>query len=135
MLGVFAILWLLFGAMRTAVLGALLALLNFTVFVQARIAMLDGFMAAFVVLGGRALLLWAMRARRTRCGGAGCSARVLLGLAVGDANGPRRPMSRSPALAFLAARAAATRRAGRGSARVAGAGRCSALVSVADLFR
>ena len=35
---------------RTAALGGLFALLNFTVFVQARIGMLDGFMGAFVAL-------------------------------------------------------------------------------------
>ncbi|UIJ44580.1 phospholipid carrier-dependent glycosyltransferase [Sphingomonas cannabina] len=60
-LGVFAILVLLFGSVRTASYGALFTALNFTVFIQARIAMLDGFMAAFVVLG-IASLLWAMRA-------------------------------------------------------------------------
>lgn len=58
-LGVFAILWLLFGRLRTAVIGSVIALLNFTVFMQARIAMLDGFMAAFVVLA-LAAMLWAM---------------------------------------------------------------------------
>ncbi|MGR6329666.1 phospholipid carrier-dependent glycosyltransferase [Sphingomonas sp. XXL09] len=81
--GVFAILWLGLGRLRSATIGALLTLLNFTVFVQARIAMLDGFMAAFVVTG-LATLLWSMRAettgaawRRWIAGG------VLLGLAVG----------------------------------------------------
>jgi dolichyl-phosphate-mannose--protein O-mannosyl transferase len=59
-LGVFAILWLLFGRLRTAVVGGLLTLVNFTVFIQARIAMLDGFMAAFLVLA-LAAMLWAMR--------------------------------------------------------------------------
>ncbi len=59
-LGIFAILWLLFGRLRTASVGALIVVLNFTVFIQARIAMLDGFMAAFVVTG-IAALLWAMR--------------------------------------------------------------------------
>jgi len=62
-LGVFAILWLGLGRLRAAVLGSLFAVLNFTVFVQARIAMLDGFMGMFVVLG-LACLLWAMRGRR-----------------------------------------------------------------------
>lgn len=59
--GVFAIAWLIWGRVRTAALAAAVALLNFTVFVQARIAMLDGFMAAFTV-GGIAALLWSMRA-------------------------------------------------------------------------
>lgn len=78
--GVFAILWLGTGRLRTAVVGALCALLNFTIFVQARIGMLDGFMASFVV-GGAACLLWSMRGRggqvwRRWLGGA-----TLLGLA------------------------------------------------------
>ena len=60
-LGIFAILWMLFQRVRTAAMGALFVLLNITVFIQARIAMLDGFMAAFVVTG-IAALLWAMRA-------------------------------------------------------------------------
>ncbi len=59
--GVFAIAWLLWGRLRTAALAAAAVLLNFTVFVQARIAMLDGFMAAFAVVGVAALL-WSMRA-------------------------------------------------------------------------
>ena len=61
-IGVFAILYLLFGRVRTAGIGATLAILNFTVFVQARTAMLDGYMAAFVVTGV-ATLLWAMQAQ------------------------------------------------------------------------
>lgn len=58
---VFGILWLLFGRLRPAVMGAIFVLLNFTVFIQARIAMLDGFYAAFT-LGAIAAMLWAMRA-------------------------------------------------------------------------
>ncbi len=58
--GVFAILQLSYGRLRTSVFGALLVVLNFTVYVQARIAMLDGFMAAFVV-AGIALFVWALR--------------------------------------------------------------------------
>lgn len=77
--GVFAILQLATGRMRTATFGAALVLMNFTVFIQARIAMLDGFMAAFVVTG-IAAFAWAMRR-----GGWGrwlfCA--MLLGLAVG----------------------------------------------------
>ena len=80
--GVHAMLWQIFRRVRTANIGAVLALLNFTIFIQARIAMLDGFMAAFVV-GGLAMLLWAMRSEggavwRRWLGGA-----VLLGLAIG----------------------------------------------------
>jgi dolichyl-phosphate-mannose-protein mannosyltransferase len=55
-LGVFWILWMLFHRTRTAVLGALFVMLNITVFIQARIGMLDGFMAAFLVLAKVALL-------------------------------------------------------------------------------
>jgi dolichyl-phosphate-mannose--protein O-mannosyl transferase len=78
--GVYAILQLTFQSTRTALFGALLVLTNFTVFIQARIAMLDGFIAAFVVLA-IAAILWAARssgravARRWLLGG------VLLGLA------------------------------------------------------
>lgn len=81
-LGLFASAWLLFRELRTAVLAALFAILNITLFVQARIAMLDGFMAALVV-GALAAMLWSMR-------GAGASVwrrwllgSVLLGLAAG----------------------------------------------------
>ena len=58
--GVFAILQLGYGRVRTSLVGAAFVLLNFTVYVQARIAMLDGFMAAFIV-AGIALFLWTMR--------------------------------------------------------------------------
>lgn len=78
-LGVYAILLTLFGRVRTAAVGALLATLNFTILVQARIAMLDGFMAAFVVLAIAAMLRGA-RTRPVRWWTAGS---VLLGLAVG----------------------------------------------------
>src|SRR5258706_9976914 len=81
-LGVFAILWLAFGRVRTAAFGAALVLLNFTVFVQARIAMLDGFMATFVV-GGIAAMLWAMRAPPRRVWPRWLFGRMLLGLGVG----------------------------------------------------
>lgn len=48
--GVFAIGWQLWGRIRPATYAALIALFNFTVFIQARIAMLDGYMAAFLLL-------------------------------------------------------------------------------------
>ena len=77
--GTFAILQLLYGRVRTSAVGAVLTVLSFTVYVQARIAMLDGYMAAFVVVGG-ALWLWAMRR-----GGWGrwLGAAACFGLAVG----------------------------------------------------
>jgi dolichyl-phosphate-mannose--protein O-mannosyl transferase len=81
--GVFAILYLLFRRIRTASIGATLAILNFTVFVQARTAMLDGYMAAFVVTG-LATLLWAMQAEtRGSAWRRWIAGAVLLGLAVG----------------------------------------------------
>lgn len=80
--GVFWMLWLVFGRLRTASLGAALTILNFTVFVQARIAMLDGFMAAFVVTG-LATLLWAMRGHGGQVWWRWTLGSVLMGLAVG----------------------------------------------------
>lgn len=79
-LGVFAMLWLLFGSVRTASYGALFAALNFTLFIQARIAMLDVFLGAFVTLG-IASLLWAMRAPPGRVMRRWLLGAVLLGLA------------------------------------------------------
>lgn len=80
--GVFALLWLGTRRLRPAVVGALCAVLNFTIFVQARTAMLDGFMAAFVVLGAAALL-WAMRGRGGEVWRRWTLGTVLLGLATG----------------------------------------------------
>ena len=81
-LGVFAIVWLMLDRVRPAVFASLFALFNFTVFIQARIAMLDGFMAAFVLLG-IAALLWAMRAGGTRTAWSRwILGSILLGLAV-----------------------------------------------------
>ncbi|QNA84817.1 phospholipid carrier-dependent glycosyltransferase [Sphingomonas sp. So64.6b] len=80
-LGVFAILWMLFQRTRTAVFGALFVILNFTVFIQARIAMLDGFMAAFVVLAIVALLR-AMRSPPRKVMRRWVLGSALLGLAV-----------------------------------------------------
>lgn len=78
--GIYAILWLGLCRLRPALVGALCVLLNFTVFVQARIAMLDGFMAAFVVAGA-ACLLWAMRGRGAAAWRRWTAGAVLLGLA------------------------------------------------------
>ena len=58
--GVFAIVQLGFGRLRASLGAAILVLLNGTVYVQARIAMLDGFMAAFLTLGV-ALFLWSLK--------------------------------------------------------------------------
>ncbi|MBD8546282.1 phospholipid carrier-dependent glycosyltransferase [Sphingomonas sp. CFBP 8760] len=80
--GVFALLWLGTRRLRPAVTGSLCALLGFTVFVQARIAMLDGYMAAFVVTGA-ACLLWAMHGRPAQVRRRWIAGAVLLGLATG----------------------------------------------------
>ncbi|MEG3123461.1 phospholipid carrier-dependent glycosyltransferase [Sphingomonas sp. GB1N7] len=81
-LAVFWILWVLFHRVRPAVVGALLAMLNFTVFIQARIGMLDGFMAAFLLLAILALLRSAY-APPDRVWRHWILGSVLLGLAVG----------------------------------------------------
>jgi dolichyl-phosphate-mannose-protein mannosyltransferase len=61
-LGGFAILLLAFGRVPVALIGAVLVALNQMVFVQARIAMLDGFLGAFVTCG-IAALVWAGQGR------------------------------------------------------------------------
>jgi dolichyl-phosphate-mannose--protein O-mannosyl transferase len=79
-LGVFGILMLVFGSVRAAAVGAVLAALDFSLFVQARIGMLDVFMGAFVVLG-IAAMLWAMRSPPERVVRRWVLGSVLLGLA------------------------------------------------------
>lgn len=110
-LGVFAILQLLFGHVRTSLVGALLALFNFTLFVQARIAMLDVFEVAFLVWGVAALL-WSMDAPKQRVLPRWLLGAVLFGLALGA------KWAAAPFLAFAGAtlvlvRFADARRAGR----------------------
>lgn len=61
--GVYAFTHRLTGATRPALFAALFAMLNQLVFVQARIGMLDGFMAAFLIWGG-VLFIWATTARQ-----------------------------------------------------------------------
>ena len=80
--GVFAIVWLMTRRTRAAAIGAGLTLFNFMVLVQARIAMLDGFMAAFVVLAVAAIG-WAMRGNPGQSRWRWGLGAVLLGLAVG----------------------------------------------------
>ncbi len=101
-LGVFAALWLLLGRVRPAVIGSLLVLLNFTVFVQARIAMLDGFMAAFVV-GAVAAMLWAMRGSGSQVWRRWLLGSMLLGLSVG-AKWTALPYVGFAAIAFVCAK-------------------------------
>lgn len=106
-MGMFAIAWLLTGRMRTAIVTALLVILNLTVFIQARIAMLDGFMAAFVVTG-LAALLWAMRAPPERVKERWVFGAALLGLAVGT-KWAAIPYVALAGLAFLVAKLRAPR--------------------------
>ena len=80
--GVFGIVWLMTRRTRAAAIGAALTILNFMVLVQARIAMLDGFMAAFVVLAVAAMG-WAMRGSPVQSRWRWGLGAVLLGLAVG----------------------------------------------------
>ncbi|WP_066547464.1 MULTISPECIES: phospholipid carrier-dependent glycosyltransferase [unclassified Sphingomonas] len=73
-LAIYALLWLTYRRVRTAALGALLAMLNQLLFVHARTGMLEAFLGAFVMLAAAALL-WALQARRPRV------AAILLGVA------------------------------------------------------
>ena len=109
-MGVFAIAWLLFGRLRPAVFAAVLAMVDMTVFVQARIAMLDGFMAALLVLA-IAAMLWSMRGPRWVRAKLALAA-VLLGLAAG-AKWTAVPFLPFAAAAFLLIRAHDARVAGR----------------------
>ncbi|WP_375397181.1 glycosyltransferase family 39 protein [uncultured Sphingomonas sp.] len=110
-LGVFAILWLLFGRVRPALMGAGFALMNFTVFIQARIAMLDGFLAAFSLLAVAAML-WSMTASRGRAWPRWVLAAILFGLAVA-AKWAAMPYVAFAGLGFVIVRLVDTRRAGR----------------------
>ena len=80
--GVFAIVWLMTRRRRAAAVAGLLTIVNFVVLVQARIAMLDWFMAAFVVLAVAAMG-WAMRGDAGQSRWRWTLGAVLLGLAVG----------------------------------------------------
>ncbi len=81
-MGVFAIGWQLFGRVRPALYAAIFVLLNFVVYIHARIAMLDGYMAAFVVIAIAAMIA-AARAPAATTRRWLLIASVLLGLAVG----------------------------------------------------
>jgi dolichyl-phosphate-mannose-protein mannosyltransferase len=77
----FAFLWLLLGNLRAAVTGAALMMLNQSLFVQARTAMLDVFLGAFV-MWALVALLWSARAPPGKAWGRWILGSVLLGLAV-----------------------------------------------------
>ena len=103
--GLFAIAWLTIRDLRTAVMTGLFALCTVTLYVQSRIAMLDPFMAAFVV-GGVAAMLWAMRSTGAAVARRWLGGAVLLGLAVG-VKWAAAPYVGFAALAFVLARSEA----------------------------
>lgn len=117
-LGVFWILFLLFGSVATASYGALFAAVNMTLFVHARIAMLEPFLGAFVTLG-IAALLWAMRSPPRHVAWRWLLGAVLLGLATG-VKWTAAPYVAFAGLAFLVIRA-------RDGAAWPGLGRVTAL--------
>ncbi len=82
-MGLFAILQLLFGRLRTSIVGAVLAMLNFTLFIQARIAMLDIFEMAFLTLG-LAAMLWSMVAPQEKVLRRWIGGAALMGFAIGS---------------------------------------------------
>ena len=63
--------WLVTRRLRPSLVAAALTLLGFTVYVQARIAMLDGFMLAFLMLA-IATIAWTARAGGSGCARTGC---------------------------------------------------------------
>lgn len=80
---VFTLLWLMLRDMRAAVIGAVLAVLNQHVFIQARIAMLDVFLGAFILWAMVAFLWSAQGTTRKQVMRGWIAGSVLLGLAVG----------------------------------------------------
>lgn len=110
-LGVFWISWQLLGKIRPAVIAAVLTMLNFTVYIQARIAMLDGFMAAFTVLA-IGTLLWAAYSPARWTAWRLALAGVLIGLAVAT-KWAAIPVLGLACLAIPAARMIDARRGGR----------------------
>lgn len=79
-LGVFALTFVIFGSTGTATAAALIAALNGMVYVQSRIAMIDAFLAAFIVWG---LAFAAMAARSHRPWPHAVGSGLCFGLATG----------------------------------------------------
>jgi dolichyl-phosphate-mannose--protein O-mannosyl transferase len=100
--GAFAFLWLLLGRVRPALIGALLLMLNQLLYMQARIAMLDVFLGAFV-MWALVAFLWAMRAPPAKVRARWILGSALLGLAVG-VKWAAIPYVALAGLAFLAIR-------------------------------
>ncbi|MDT8759496.1 phospholipid carrier-dependent glycosyltransferase [Sphingomonas psychrotolerans] len=101
-LGAFAFLWLLLGSMRAAVVGAVLTALNQSLYVQARTAMLDVFLGAFL-LWAIVMMLWATQGRPAQVRRRWIGAAILFGLAVGT-KWAAIPYVALAGLAFLAIR-------------------------------
>ena len=80
--GAFAFLWLLFGSMRTALLGAILLALNQMLFVLSRVGMLDVYLGLFL-MWGLVAMLWAMHGSPRQVLWRWILGSALLGLAVG----------------------------------------------------
>lgn len=108
--GAFAFLWLLMGGrMRPALVGAALVALNQSLYVQARTAMLDVFLGAFI-LWAMVLMLWAMRGTPGQVRWRWIGASVLLGLATA-VKWAAAPYIALAALAFVVIRLLDARRA------------------------
>ncbi|MHA6719029.1 phospholipid carrier-dependent glycosyltransferase [Sphingomonas sp. RS6] len=111
-LGVFAFLWLLMrGRMRPALVGAALVTLNQTLYVQARTAMLDVFLGAFLIWAF-VFLLWAMRGTPRQALWRWIFGSALMGLATA-VKWSAAPYVAMVALAFVAIRIVDARRAKR----------------------
>lgn len=81
-LAVLALLILLTGSVRTAATGAVLAMANQTLFIQARIGMLDVFLGTFI-LWAMVMMLWSMRSQGRAVWWRWTAGAALLGLATG----------------------------------------------------
>ena len=99
--GTFALAFLVTGRTRAGVIAALTTLLGFTVYVQARIAMLDTFMTTFLIWG-IVVLGWSMRRRGK---GAWIVGAILVGLATACKWGAA-PYVAFAAIAFVSRRSA-----------------------------
>jgi len=108
-MGVFALLMLMVRNTRAAVLGSVLVVLNQMLFIQARIAMLDVFLGAFIVWA-MVVFLWAANGTPKQVLWRWVLGSVLLGLAVG-VKWAAIPYVAMAGLAFIFLRIRDTRRA------------------------
>ncbi|QIG79097.1 phospholipid carrier-dependent glycosyltransferase [Stakelama tenebrarum] len=112
----FTLIFLMIGRMRFAVAGTVFLILNQMLYVQARIAMLDVFLGAFL-LWAMVAMLWAMRAPPDKVWRRWLLAAVLWGLAVGS-KWAAIPYVAMACLAFLAIRLRDSAAQGGGAAAV-----------------